>query len=371
LEEGGLSREEQAKLWQQFEENYFNSCLAAFNAIRKQRELVFGALLETQNNYIQFLERPVEAIQKKFVDFARSYDQFSEEFPELRGDEQTKEELMRRLERLDNDIWRMIEARKEESLAEHQRLKTNGWVQQEMKQLLKYSVKVIQVEVNKLQLAEQLATGIEPRYISVSDAFNRLIDRGTATQDLLDALIDKICERVKQEESECDLVRVEKECFLYRLNTVRVWLQYKLDELKGNAEKVYDVMDDWVVDSVKKENEVTQKCLLELREQIMGEVPRMNHSLLILERVDITSIVTPLDFDPTVPSHLIPPPGDLLSNRFTLDQLKQWHSDMKENAYEEYLDSDTFIHIVVLNLKRGRTPLSFRHFDFDKFSRLI
>jgi hypothetical protein len=40
------------------------------------------------------------------------------EFPDLRKDDQTKDELMNRVERLSSELWTIIELRKEESLRE-------------------------------------------------------------------------------------------------------------------------------------------------------------------------------------------------------------------------------------------------------------
>ena len=56
---------------------------------------------------------------QKLADFVDSFNRFSEEFPDLREDEQTKEELHSRVDVLSNDLWTITEARMEESLAEH------------------------------------------------------------------------------------------------------------------------------------------------------------------------------------------------------------------------------------------------------------
>jgi len=60
--------------------------------MRLLRQRVFLSLNKTQNNFISFLERS-GPMQKKINDFCESYNKFSEEFPQLRENQQTQEEL--------------------------------------------------------------------------------------------------------------------------------------------------------------------------------------------------------------------------------------------------------------------------------------
>lgn len=61
------------------------------------------------------MERPCEK-QEKINEFVLSFNKFSMEFPDLRKDDQTKEELMNRLEQLSDTMWNVIETRKNESI---------------------------------------------------------------------------------------------------------------------------------------------------------------------------------------------------------------------------------------------------------------
>ena len=49
-------------------------------------------------------------------DFIDSYNKFSEEFPNLRNDPWTKEELKKRVARLSNDLWSIVEQKKDQAL---------------------------------------------------------------------------------------------------------------------------------------------------------------------------------------------------------------------------------------------------------------
>ena len=55
------------------------------------------------------------------------------EFPDLRKDDQTKDELMNRAQRLSNELWQIIEDRKEESLNQIDQQSSGGWSDQEMR----------------------------------------------------------------------------------------------------------------------------------------------------------------------------------------------------------------------------------------------
>jgi len=61
------------------------------------------------------LERPCSK-QDKVNEFVQSFNKFSLEFPDLRKDDQTKDELMNRTERLSNELWAIVDERKTESL---------------------------------------------------------------------------------------------------------------------------------------------------------------------------------------------------------------------------------------------------------------
>jgi hypothetical protein len=76
---------------------------------------------------MEFLMRD-DSKQGKVNFFMDSFNKFSEEFPDLREDEQTKEELLIRVHNLSGELWTIIEQRKEEALAEYLKIMNNGWI---------------------------------------------------------------------------------------------------------------------------------------------------------------------------------------------------------------------------------------------------
>lgn len=87
--------------------------------------------------------------QLKINDFIESFNKFSEEFPDLRVDEQTRQELLNRTDNLSNDLWAIIEQRKDEAIGERANIIENGWIRHEMKKLIKYSSGIWQNEIDR------------------------------------------------------------------------------------------------------------------------------------------------------------------------------------------------------------------------------
>jgi hypothetical protein len=65
----------------------------------------------------------------------------------LRSDPVTQEELRKRVTRLGNDMWTLVEQKKDQALAQHAKLNTDGWVVGEIKRLMKFASRLIQLEL--------------------------------------------------------------------------------------------------------------------------------------------------------------------------------------------------------------------------------
>ena len=50
------------------------------------------------------------------------------------------------------------------------------------------------------------------------------------------------------------MINIEKTNLLFRLNLIRTWVQLKLKEYDISSKQVVDILDDWVVTLVEKEN---------------------------------------------------------------------------------------------------------------------
>ena len=55
-------------------------------------------------------------------------------------------------------------------------------------------------------------------------------------------------------ENNKNMINIEKTNLLFSLNLIRTWVQLKLKEYDISSKQVVDILDDWVVTLVEKEN---------------------------------------------------------------------------------------------------------------------
>lgn len=69
-------------------------------------------MMQTQfiENYLSKVDIRQSSLIQDFID---SFNKFSEEFPNLRSDPLTQEELRKRVTRLSNDMWTLVEQKKD------------------------------------------------------------------------------------------------------------------------------------------------------------------------------------------------------------------------------------------------------------------
>lgn len=81
--------------WKTNERSYTKNMLGLFSSVRKQHSKILEGIEEMKEKFREFLMKP-DKKQEKLEYFIESFNKFTEEFPELRPDEQTKEELNNR-----------------------------------------------------------------------------------------------------------------------------------------------------------------------------------------------------------------------------------------------------------------------------------
>jgi hypothetical protein len=81
------------------------------------------------------------------------------EFPELLDSEETKEELMNRVDILSKQLWEVIKQRKNDSLRERAKFMEGGWVQVEMANLISHVAKLMENEFMRFNTIFSIITG--------------------------------------------------------------------------------------------------------------------------------------------------------------------------------------------------------------------
>jgi len=76
------------------------------------REQLSKRYEETQLRFLEYLHR-LDNKQEILEKFVQEFNEFSDEYPDLREDDHTKEELHQRTDVLSDELWEIVEERKE------------------------------------------------------------------------------------------------------------------------------------------------------------------------------------------------------------------------------------------------------------------
>jgi hypothetical protein len=117
---------------QALEQNYVNETTKVFKTVRRQQEMLECGLEEMKTRFLESIQKD-DGMGEKLTQFIYSFNRFTEEFPELRPDKQTQEELMNRLQIFNDDCFsKHIEQTKNENIQERQFIMSSGWIEHEM-----------------------------------------------------------------------------------------------------------------------------------------------------------------------------------------------------------------------------------------------
>lgn len=100
--------------------------------------------------------------QKKVNDFCDNYNRFSEQYPELRGKEETRSELLKRVTILNDALWQTVLDRKTQAVGEHKNqeaLMLKGWENNEKSRLVSSIAQLIENEFERLRVVVQVVSG--------------------------------------------------------------------------------------------------------------------------------------------------------------------------------------------------------------------
>ena len=106
-----------------------------------------------------------------------------------------------------------------------------------------------------------------------------------------------------------------------RLNLLFTQASLILHEISDQAFQVFDVLDDWVVIAVKRENYSCQQAVKEIREAVQEGV--MHIETVLLESLKLSSHIETIEFYEGPPQYMVEakPVVTLAEARFSLDSL--------------------------------------------------
>ena len=138
------------EVWDDIQNKYLRKSRKGFNLYRGQRDRIITGLAKTQKYFVQYLNRP-DTKQAKLDEFVVELNKFSDQYPDLREDKHTKEELHQRTDTLSDQLWEISEQRRDEAIEERTKIMENGWVEFELEQVTSNAQHLIQAEVDKFR----------------------------------------------------------------------------------------------------------------------------------------------------------------------------------------------------------------------------
>jgi hypothetical protein len=115
-------------LWRRTSTSYKTQMMRALKKQRIQRENIQQYLYNVQMQFLTYLKRR-DAKQQVLDKFVEAFNEFSDQFPDMREDDQTKEELHQRVDILSDELWEIAEERKEQAVDERKKIMESGWVE--------------------------------------------------------------------------------------------------------------------------------------------------------------------------------------------------------------------------------------------------
>ena len=107
---------------------------------------------------MQFLEflHTSDGKQEILDKFVASFNDFSNQYPDLREDDQTKEELHQRTDALSDELWEIVEERKEQSIEFRKKIMESGFIEFNLDFLTTIAQQLMQAEVDKFKSSIQI-----------------------------------------------------------------------------------------------------------------------------------------------------------------------------------------------------------------------
>ena len=165
-----------------------------------------------------------------------------------------------------------------------------------MKNVCKHMANLIEIEIKKFTVVYQIVKEGEPPVELDAEIFvKKMLERGVRPYDaktrsspilhqvvssLLGKMEELFVETLKNQAFHNDLftaiLEQEKRIFTYRLALINSWGLAILEEISAYSQKVYEYMDDWIVDAVALENFNILGVLTSLKEIVQSSRTKIN-----------------------------------------------------------------------------------------------
>ena len=151
-----------------------------------------------------------------------------------------------------------------------------------------------------------------------------------------------------------------------RLNLLFTWATLILHEISSQAFQVFDVLDDWVVVAVKRENSACQAAVSEITDKV--EEAEMHMKTVILPDQGLENHIERIEFFDGPPQYMVDarPIYTVEQSRFSVESLELIYRQLRLYQEDtELIDTHTFQTLMLLNMQQGVLPNVWRYVPFD------
>ena len=148
------------------------------------------------------------------------------------------------------------------------------------------------------------------------------------------------------------VLNVERQNFSMRLNLLFTWATLILHEISSQAFQVFDILDDWVVIAVKRENQACQAAVKEITEFVLSS--EMHIETVILQSLELPNYIETIEFFDGPPQYMVEarPVVNLEQSRFSLDSLSLIYRQFRAHQEDtQLIDAQTFQTLMLLNMQ--------------------
>lgn len=366
------------EMWRDLAENYKNHMQRIFRNIRLSREQANSRNYDLKMQFLEFLHT-TDSKQEILDEFVKNFNDFSNEYPDLREDEQTKEELHQRTDALSDELWEIVEERKEQAIEFRKKIMESGFAEFNLEFMTSIAQQLMQAEVDKFKIQIQIihdyyhaieeklipeappATSVEigfpegeepPEVEKVADGadqtkvesytyprLDRLLAMALRQQVVPDvtqvtanvdpkkggkkdakkgaaaAEEDKSIEESIYVKEMREAIKVEKSILRFRLIQVRNWALEQLKSRRQTALNLYKMLEDWIYVAQKTEMDAIEEMCMVIKDSIEDETKIQSE--LRIKFMDFTVDHATLNYvTPPPPKHA--PYEVVLPQRFTV-----------------------------------------------------
>ncbi|KAL4511584.1 hypothetical protein ABPG72_012429 [Tetrahymena utriculariae] len=421
-------------LWKNTQDIYVNSSKFVFYNLREQKQSILLRFHDIQKRFLELIQRP----DQKFMlmrQFQQEYNKFVELNPDMCEEDQTKEELHQRVEDLHDQLYDIIEAKRDEASEERNQIIKSGWIEKEIEKFMFLIQQLLQAELSRSFSCQQiindyyvLIQGGElqeiPEYFkndivqnqeslpSIEENNNfprleKLVDLTLKLHQGEEEVEEKpgakkgatkappkkddkkppakkggknVVEEVEEkkeltpiEKEQKEAINMEKAIFRYRVQVIKDFALSKLKLMKAQSQLLYGKLQDWIDYTFKAENDAVNEMDAILRQYIEEE--KKIQKEIQLNYVDIVISHEILNFL-TPPPIILPAKEPVYENKFSISQLYIIIEELKSITNENnQIESRTLLQLFTrktLNqISKWDLPEFWRNNTIKTYQKLI